>query len=290
VSAAPSRSDFAAPHVPRSAIEYDRSTSSATAAAGPPLGLDDLEVLDGERTAGPPRPRRRAQDAFFTVRTTSSGCSSPNRHSRERRSARRRRRRRRRRARRGRWPSSLANTRRSAVAPEPAHRLGGELQPVGAALSGSPAAPARAPAAQRGEVVDAPPRPSAARAAPRRRRPARRRGSPGELVGQRLEVGELGRARSRRRSPSPARRRAPAPRGPTAGRAGRWRSCRPECAISLASPGPMAWAIRPASSSAARATGRPSSAPAAAARRASESISSSTFDAGSPGRTGRACP
>ena len=56
--------DLAAPQVPRSAIEYDRSTSSATARAGAPLGLDHLEVLDGDASPAPalgPRAARGAQ-------------------------------------------------------------------------------------------------------------------------------------------------------------------------------------------------------------------------------------
>ena len=78
--------DLAMPQVPRSAIEYDRSTSRQTAARGAPLGL---ERPRSPRPPGVTRsPRRRAASparrstALRTVRTTSSGCSSPNRHSR----------------------------------------------------------------------------------------------------------------------------------------------------------------------------------------------------------------
>ena len=118
---------------------------------GAALGLDDLEVLG---RAGSARRRRRVlrSTALRTVRTTSSGCSSPNRHSRlapvtspaapaSRTS----------------WPprprdSSTANTRLSAVCAEPAQRPRGQLEPVAAALAGSPgrAARARCGAAARG--------------------------------------------------------------------------------------------------------------------------------------------
>ena len=130
--------------------------------------------------------------AFFTVRTTSSGCSSPNRHSRELpvsspaepASATS-------------WSprpvaSSLANTRRSAVAPEPADRLGGELELAVGAVEVALPLQLALQLAQRGEVVD---RRAAQRALEQFLVDVGQRGAGvalGQLAGQRLEVGELG--------------------------------------------------------------------------------------------------
>ena len=64
------------------------STHSATAAAGPSLGLGHLEVLDEQldrhavRAAVRPRTGASLRTAFDTVRTVSRGSSSPNSHCR----------------------------------------------------------------------------------------------------------------------------------------------------------------------------------------------------------------
>ena len=70
---------FAAPQVPRRAIEYDRSTSSATVADV----RRSVSTTSKSSTASLTGPGPERRTALRTVRTTSSGCSSPYRHSRE---------------------------------------------------------------------------------------------------------------------------------------------------------------------------------------------------------------
>ncbi len=109
---------LAAPQVPRSAIEYDRSTSSATAADV----RRSVSTTSKSSTASFTGPGPARSTALRTVRTTSSGCSSPYSQPREEPvsspAAP---------ASRTSWvprppESSAENTRRSAVAPEPPHR------------------------------------------------------------------------------------------------------------------------------------------------------------------------
>src|SRR3954470_13555272 len=69
---------FASPQVPRSSIEYDMSTSSATAAEER-RSVSTTSKSSAASWTGPP-PARSTE--LRTVRTTSSGCSSPKRHSR----------------------------------------------------------------------------------------------------------------------------------------------------------------------------------------------------------------
>ena len=130
-----------------------------------------------------------------------------------------------------------SKTRRSAVCAEPAHRARGELEPVAAALRGSPAAQLALDAAQLRAGRRRPCRPRARSTAPRRRRRGWRRGSPGR-AGRRARRGRPAppARRSRRRSPA-ARRRSSAARPPQrrSGRAERSASC--SRAISLGEPG-----------------------------------------------------
>src|SRR4051794_5643379 len=69
---------FASPHVPRSSIEYDMSTSSATAA----LARRSVSTTSKSSAVSWSGLRPVRSTALRTVRTTSRGCSSPNRHSR----------------------------------------------------------------------------------------------------------------------------------------------------------------------------------------------------------------
>ena len=191
------------PQVPRSAIEYDRSTSRQTAA--------DVRrsVSTTSKSSTPASPVARRRDrrrlglrrrstALRTVRTTSSGCSSPNRHSRL-----------------APVSSPAAPASRDVVVAaaagvelaehpaqrrraEPAHRLGGELELAARAVAGSPAAPARARVA----------------AAPRRSSTACRPSARSHRL--RVDVVERGarivlaqrRTRARRARPAPRARRS----------------------------------------------------------------------------------
>ena len=238
--------------------------------------------------AGSPAVRRTA---FFTVRTTSSGCSSPNCHSRE-------------------LPVSSpggAGVGHVVVAaaggvqlgehaaqrrrPQPADRLGGELELALGAVEEALPLQLALELAQRGDVVDGG---SAERPLQQLLVDVGQRGpgvALGELVGQRLEVGQLGdRAWWRRPCRAAARRRAPARAGPTAGPGGPG-AARPAGGPSRWPAPCPAW-LRPSgrpAPPAGRGRGRPSSAPARPpGGPASRSARRST--AGRRGRTRRACP
>jgi hypothetical protein len=74
------RSDFAVPQVPLTSIEYERSTSSATAALLRRSVSTTSTSSTRSRTGPPVVPSRST--ALRTVRTTSIGWSSPNSHGR----------------------------------------------------------------------------------------------------------------------------------------------------------------------------------------------------------------
>ena len=261
---------------------------------GPALGLDHLEVLD--RRAGRHRLRRsaaRRSTALETVRTASSGSSSPNSHGRVSAgelvgrpgavvvvvAARRR-------------PRAAAKTRLQRGLAEPAQRLRGQRQPVVAA--GHAALPLEL-ALQLAQRLAGRPRRrgrAAARAARRRRRRGSRRGGPGRAAA-RAPRGRRARRPPRRRRRSRAARRPAAcsTGGPGPARAAARAGCRDSCAICAArsasasacsSAGRAPRAARGLTASASAARRPPAGGPARrSARRRSP---------GSPGRTRRACP
>ena len=275
---------FIGPQRPSAIIENDRSTQSATAADGPPLGLGDLEVLDVQRAPARcrrPAARRRRRTALPTVRTTSSGCSSPNSQRRD-----------------APVSSPAAPGVAQVVLPAPAAgEVGEDLAQRGAARAGAaPSGDSVRPVAAAGHPA-LPAQLALQLAAAARTSSAAR---PAELAFDRLDVDvvqgrarvllaelveqvvELGRSPPARRSPR--RSRAAARRG-SARRRPQFRSGpqRPQVVAQRghlrrpARPSPSAWAISPASSSRCCGLSERISRSPAAARRASKSTSSSTF-------------
>ena len=209
---------FIGPQRPSATIEIRQVDAERHRRRGPALGLGHLEVLDLQArpatSRAPPPARRRT--ALPTVRTTSSGCSSPNSPAPRR-------------------PGQLAGRTGVAqvvLARAAGRQVGEDLAPArcrraGAAPSGagsarrrrgspSPAGAAPAPAPAAGARRRRRTGRAAARPPPRRRRPGSRPGAPGRAAraGRRARRSRPGRAVA---SPYPSgpRRRASARRGPS---------------------------------------------------------------------------